>query len=466
MLLASFFIDIMGVLIFLAIGGKNKENYCLCLIIFCSACTSLTEYFKNIISYDNYINAFFNIHLYFYKINEFLYSFFHYIFWFACFTFAIYYFQLYWSIFKKNEKKILILSFLLPLTASIFISGYTQNKTQVLIITIMAIMYYLLSNILIFYKYTHVVSIEHKNLYWVKLLYFFLKTTYVVLVNHVLYSFGMIDLWNIGVFIGVLHMILFLYLFIFYGLQYYRLKIYNYEINTAINAIKLSTAFINHTIKNEVNKLFLYTDLIGDNFKLTNKLPFDYLNVIKQSSGHLLEMSKRIDTNLKDISVEIKQNNIYQIVETAIKMTEKYKSNKKISIINNIQEQMIYCDEFHIKELLINIFKNSIESIKNEGTINISCVTNCKTYILKIEDDGSGITKEHLNHILKPFYSTKDSCANYGIGLTYCYNVIKKHKGSIQIISNGIKGCTVILSFPILSKYFNGSDLIDKSSNY
>ena len=58
------------------------------------------------------------------------------------------------------------------------------------------------------------------------------------------------------------------------------------------------------------------------------------------------------------------------------------------------------------------------------------------------------IEKDKLTKILDPFFSTKKKVGNFGLGLTYCYNVMTKHKGDITVKSQLGQGTTITLSLP------------------
>ena len=71
-----------------------------------------------------------------------------------------------------------------------------------------------------------------------------------------------------------------------------------------------------------------------------------------------------------------------------------------------------------------------------------------KHLVIAIEDTGTGISSKNLPHVLDPFFSTKKSSQNFGLGLPYCYNVMQKHQGMLEISSEPGKGTTVFLLFP------------------
>ncbi|MCS0543519.1 ATP-binding protein, partial [Aeromonas veronii] len=99
-----------------------------------------------------------------------------------------------------------------------------------------------------------------------------------------------------------------------------------------------------------------------------------------------------------------------------------------------------------IKQVLINIIKNAIEAIGNDGLLQINAFANDQDIIVKITDNGPGMTKEQLSKIGTPFYSTKDK--GTGVGLTICFQIIDQLKGSIDVESTVGKGTSFLIKLP------------------
>jgi signal transduction histidine kinase len=123
----------------------------------------------------------------------------------------------------------------------------------------------------------------------------------------------------------------------------------------------------------------------------------------------------------------------------------------EITIGSNIQDDVfVYCDKVHMSETLSNIILNSVESISQAGKINIDGAFDKRKayYLLTVTDNGMGMTRENIKNIFMPYYTTKNSEKNFGLGLTYCLNVIKKHGGYIKVKSKLGIGTTVIIAIP------------------
>ena len=131
---------------------------------------------------------------------------------------------------------------------------------------------------------------------------------------------------------------------------------------------------------------------------------------------------------------EILKKNI-QFLESELKL-------KGISCSDNLGDRSleINADPHLLYRCFLNIFMNSIQSMENGGAISVSVREEKGSYVVVIQDTGSGIDEESLKKIFNPFFSTKDKGS--GLGLSIVKNIIEGHKGQILIEGNkgGIDG--------------------------
>ena len=94
---------------------------------------------------------------------------------------------------------------------------------------------------------------------------------------------------------------------------------------------------------------------------------------------------------------------------------------------------VILADEYHIISMLENIFFNAAEAMEqnDEKTLDISVTSDDEWCMTVVRDNGCGIEKKYIKKIFKPLFSTKHSSKNWGLGLSYVYNVVTAHGGLI-----------------------------------
>ena len=127
------------------------------------------------------------------------------------------------------------------------------------------------------------------------------------------------------------------------------------------------------------------------------------------------------------------------------------------AIMNNIQIfvefesdiPMIVCEENQLKQVFINILKNSIEAMPNGGKIDVKVKVKEKDKVsICFIDQGSGIPEDRIPTLGEPFYTTKEK--GTGLGLMTSYKIIESHDGELKISSKINEGTTVEVILPTI----------------
>jgi signal transduction histidine kinase len=144
----------------------------------------------------------------------------------------------------------------------------------------------------------------------------------------------------------------------------------------------------------------------------------------------------------KEIVLEKKEVNPKTFIEN---ITNNIFTNKNINIINSVD--YIYIDDNKMKQVFINLIKNSIEASPEDSLIEIE-IKNIRNVVqITIKDEGRGITEENLKKIFNPFFTTKSS--GTGLGTSISYQIIKAHKGNLIYQNrNTNKGVLTIIEIP------------------
>ena len=106
-------------------------------------------------------------------------------------------------------------------------------------------------------------------------------------------------------------------------------------------------------------------------------------------------------------------------------------------------------DENMLKQVMINLVKNSLDALKNkkEGSIGLSAIRSDQQLTISVKDNGPGIPSEFMEDIFTPFFSTREDGS--GIGLSFSKQIVRLHGGTISIQSESGKGTMVSLRFNV-----------------
>ena len=100
-----------------------------------------------------------------------------------------------------------------------------------------------------------------------------------------------------------------------------------------------------------------------------------------------------------------------------------------------------------LKQVLINIVKNGIESMRSGGVLNLKIYKQEEYGVFEVTDTGIGMSPDELERLGTAFYSLKEK--GTGMGLMVCYQIVDKMKGQIDVISEKGNGTTFRVFIPL-----------------
>jgi PAS domain S-box-containing protein len=108
----------------------------------------------------------------------------------------------------------------------------------------------------------------------------------------------------------------------------------------------------------------------------------------------------------------------------------------------------LYCLPSQINQVFLNLLINAAHAIEGKGTIVVRTGHDEQAVWVEIEDNGSGIAPEHLEHIFEPFFTTKPVGKGTGLGLSIVYGIVQSHQGTIDVKSVVGRGTTFRVTLP------------------
>lgn len=253
------------------------------------------------------------------------------------------------------------------------------------------------------------------------------------------------EMYQILVFVPI-----FITILIKYGILGVKFRLEKSRLNSTIQAMTSGTSFLSHTIKNEIQNMWACIDKIESCTSEPEQGLQENLRFIRNSTNHLLAMVSRINEQMQEIIFTEMKVRLIDIIEQSLNLIAPLLQSKNIKVVKEytVDVQLLF-DPIHLQEVLNNIIKNAIEAMASGDTLTIHISQTNKWLVLAIKDTGIGISKDNLPLIFNPFFSTKNQKVNFGLGLSYCYNVMHQYGGLIEIYSEENKGTTVFLNFKL-----------------
>lgn len=165
----------------------------------------------------------------------------------------------------------------------------------------------------------------------------------------------------------------------------------------------------------------------------------------------LLEFARNRDFKKKTFALK-------KLVEES-KLLVRAQMPSKVTVHIDISSELtIIGDKQRLKQVFLNLLKNAIDALGDEGNVWISSnsITNNKTGCneteIVIEDDGPGIPENIRSKIFDPFFTTKDVGHGSGLGLYLVHDIIERHGGTIRIDCRSGQGTSFIIWLPCLEE--------------
>lgn len=184
------------------------------------------------------------------------------------------------------------------------------------------------------------------------------------------------------------------------------------------------------------------------------------IDFIRQDIGELLDASQGGLTRIKEIVSGLKsfshvdtqqylKLDLNECIEDSIQLVWnelKYNCEIKREFADNT---FIKGNTGQLQQVFVNLLVNAKQAMEQGGVISLTTTLQPHFVTMKLADTGSGISKEDLNKLFTPFFTTKPVGVGTGLGLSISYGILQDHDATIEVDSELGKGTTFIIRFPL-----------------
>ena len=199
---------------------------------------------------------------------------------------------------------------------------------------------------------------------------------------------------------------------------------------------------------------FLHSGKVDDKPQIKEK----YYTIIEDEAEHLLALVNKLLTisKLENRKLILNKWDIYlePIIDDLIDKT-KAKATKPLEVVTDLKVKNVFADEQYLTEAIANLLDNAIKYSKDEIKIKISTIDTDKNVLLKVRDNGIGITREEQQIIFDKFgraaiheKNRKGGVSGFGLGLNYVDQVMQAHGGKVTVSSEKDKYSEFTLYIP------------------
>jgi hypothetical protein len=214
-----------------------------------------------------------------------------------------------------------------------------------------------------------------------------------------------------------------------------------------IDTFNNMTSFLMHDLKNLTNSLALVSQ--NARYNIDNpEFQRDAIKTIDSTVARMKGLIEKLSSASNTFEIKKTSVDLDEVINKAISKVVVPKG-KKIALTKELEKMpSINVDSQAIEMVIVNIISNAFSAIEREGIVRITASVNEDNMIIKVADNGVGISGDFLqNSLFRPFKTTKKT--GFGIGLYQCKTIIEAHGGSIEVESALRKGTTFTIRLPL-----------------
>jgi len=209
------------------------------------------------------------------------------------------------------------------------------------------------------------------------------------------------------------------------------------------------TAGIAHELNTPLANILGFAELLKDDLKDSSQAVED-LDKIIQNTIFSREVVKKLMFFACEMPQEMEQVNIVPNIRNAITLLDASFKKANVKYIVKIEDEslLLRADNIQLTQIIFNLIINAIYFSPKNGLVTIEAFQTTNHIVLKISDEGSGLTDEALDKIFQPFFTTKPTGEGLGLGLSVVHGIVASHNGFITAENNSKKGATFTVKIP------------------
>ena len=221
------------------------------------------------------------------------------------------------------------------------------------------------------------------------------------------------------------------------------------------DTVRVGVSMFVHSMKNQLlaNKVIykridqLYSQSELDTMKLK-----ECIDALRTTNDTMFTRIEELYRSVKSNSIKLMPVNIQEIIDTTLDRFHNKFPDAGVCIQNE-EVSMVLADKDHLCEAIYNLLINAEEAViaaerGEEGQVCLKCRNERLYTLIEVSDNGLGMSKSQIKKIFDPFYSSKNSNYNWGMGLYYVREVVKSHLGKMRVESTEGKGSKFYILIP------------------
>ena len=216
-------------------------------------------------------------------------------------------------------------------------------------------------------------------------------------------------------------------------------------------------AGIGHEINNPLNNILSYSKLLtrtlehGDTVDAASrKQLLADLQTLRDETLRASEIVRGILNFARQVPPRYSRFELQPWLEKTLNIVRQAAKSHQVNItLENDYDGELEGDRGQLQQALVNLLLNAIQASPADSMVRLAAHTQDGSLIIKVQDEGTGISENTLDNIFDPFFTTKPEGEGSGLGLSISLGIVERHQGHLDISNNPQRGVTASLALPL-----------------
>ncbi|MBW2963017.1 sensor histidine kinase [Mesonia aestuariivivens] len=216
-----------------------------------------------------------------------------------------------------------------------------------------------------------------------------------------------------------------------------------------LNILGEITAGIAHELNTPLTNILGFSELLKEELSNKDHIAKDVDKII-QNAIYSREVVKKLMFFACEMPQEREIIDIVPTIKSAIDLLKPTLQKKEIQCIVKTENKLfLKADVLQLTQVIFNLVMNAIYFTPENGKIMLSAFRENTTIVLKVIDEGIGLSEDVKEKLFEPFITTKPIGQGSGLGLSVVHGIVASHQGEITAKNNTHKGATFQIILPV-----------------
>jgi len=242
------------------------------------------------------------------------------------------------------------------------------------------------------------------------------------------------------------------------------------ELSRRMAAIGRLTSGVGHEVKNPINAIVVHLELLKNKLGNTSEPAMRHLEVIETEIHRLDRVVQMLVDFTRPVELRLKEQDLRPVILDMLALAAAELSTRNVNLVSKTPKRPLTAniDADLLKQAILNVIQNGGQSMPGGGKLEVTLEEDTsqgsRAAILRIADEGTGISEDIREKIFDLYFTTKNGGS--GIGLAMTYRILQLHHGSVDVESNGERGSVFVLRIPLATTEWGRRQLQPASSAY